>query len=134
MCKSLSLSIKRSNVILVGSRQKLRNHDLCITIDGRQLFCVSSIRYLGLYSDENLSWHKHIEYILQRVLSRVHCLFHLRPLSDNLLGRLYCTFVLPLIDYCDTVWTPSSMLHFKRLERLHSRFCTNNAELFCGFP
>ena len=31
----LILSIKKSNVMLVGSRQKLRNHDLCITIDGR---------------------------------------------------------------------------------------------------
>ena len=99
--------------MLVGSRQKLRNHDLCITIDGRQLSRV--IRYLGLYIDENLSWHKHVECTLQRVLSRVHCLYRLRPLPDNLLGRLYCTFVLPLIDYCDTVWMPSSMLHFKRL-------------------
>ena len=89
-----------------------------------------SIRYLGLYIDENLSWHRHVECILQRVLSRVHCLYRLHPLPDNLLGRLYRTFILPLIDYCDTVWMPSSMLHFKHLERLHSRFCTNNAETF----
>ena len=45
----LSLNIKKSSVLLVGSRQKLRNHDLSITIDGRQLSHVSSIRYLGLY-------------------------------------------------------------------------------------
>ena len=28
-------------------------------------------------------------------------------------------FVLPLLDYCDVVWTPSSVQHFKCLERLH---------------
>jgi len=30
--------------------------------------------------------------------------------------------VLPILDYCDVVWTPSSVQHFKRLERLHSKF------------
>ena len=54
----LSLNIK-SNVILVGSHQKLQNHDLSVTIDGRQLSHVSSIRYLGLYIDEHLSWQRH---------------------------------------------------------------------------
>ena len=110
----LSLNIKKSNVMLVGSRQKLQNHDLSVTIDGRQLSRVSSIRYLELYIDEHLSWQRHTEYVLRRVLSRVHCLYHLCPLPNVLLGRLYRTFVLPLLDYCDTVWTPTSMVHFKR--------------------
>ena len=112
--------------MLVGSCQKLRNHDLSVTIDGRQLSRVSSIRYLGLYIDEHLSWQRHTEYVFRRVLSRVHCLYRLCPLPNVLLGRLYRTFVLPLLDYCDAVWTPSSMVHFKHLERLHSRFCAKS--------
>ena len=79
--------------MLIGSHQKLRNHDLCVTTDSRQLSCVLSFRYLGLHIDENLSWHRHTEYVLQRVLSRVHCLYHLCPLPDDLLGRLYCNIV-----------------------------------------
>ena len=51
----LTHSIKKSNVLLIGSRQKLRNHDLCITVHGKQLSHVSSVRYLGLHIDENLS-------------------------------------------------------------------------------
>jgi len=31
-------------------------------------------------------------------------------------------FVLPILDYCDVVWTPSSTTHFKQLERLDARF------------
>ena len=30
--------------------------------------------------------------------------------------------MLPILDYYDVVWTLSSVQHFKRLERLHSRF------------
>jgi len=48
----LTLSIRKSNVMLIDSRQKLRNYDLCVTVDGNQLSCVSSVRYLGLHIDE----------------------------------------------------------------------------------
>jgi len=58
------------------------------------------------------------------VQSRLHCLYRLCPLPNQLLGRLYCTFVLPLLDYCDVVWSPSSVLFFRRFERIHSRFCS----------
>ena len=83
---------------------------------------MSSVRYLGLYIDEHLSWHQHTANVIQRVSSRIHCLNHLRPLPADLLAKLYRVFVLPILDYCDVVWTPSSVQHFKRLERLHSKF------------
>ena len=107
---------------MVGSRQKLQNHDLIVTIDGRPLSHVSSFKYLGLYIDENLTWHEHTTSVLQRVLSRVQCLYHLNPIPNDLLGKLYRVFVLPILDYCDIVGTPSSTIHFKQLERLRAKF------------
>ena len=105
----LTLNITKSNVMLTGCRQRLRNHDLCITVDGKQLSCVSSVKYLGLHIDENLSWHQHTANVVQRVYSRIHCLNRLRPLPIELLAKLYRVFVLPILDYCDVVWTPSSV-------------------------
>ena len=75
-----------------------------------------------LYIDENLTWRVHTTSVLQRVLSRVHCFYHLNPIPNDLLGKLYRVFVLPILDYCDAVWTPSSTIHFKLLERLHIKF------------
>jgi len=78
--------------MLVGSRQKLQNHDLNITIDGRPISHVSSFKYLGLYIDENLTWKDHTNdtiSVLQRVVSRIHCLYRLNPVPDSLLGKLY---------------------------------------------
>ena len=71
----LSLSIKESNAMLVGSRQKLQNRDLNVTVDGKPLSRVSSFKYLGLYIDENLNWHEHTKNVLQRILSRLHLSF-----------------------------------------------------------
>ena len=81
-----------------------------------------SVRYLGLHIDEKLSWHQHTASVIQRAYSRIHCLNRLRPLPADLLAKLYRIFVLPILEYCDVVWTPSSVQHFKHLERLHSKF------------
>jgi len=108
----LTFSIKKSNVMLIGSCQKLRGNDLHVTVDSKQLSCVSSVKYLGLHLDEHLTWHQHTANVLQRVYSRVHCLYRLRPLPAALLSRLYSVFVLPILDYFDVVWTPSSVQHF----------------------
>ena len=123
-----TLSINKSNVMLIGSCQKLRGNDLHVTVDGKQLSHVSSVKYLGLHLDEHLTWHQHMANVLQRVYSRVHCLYRLRPLPAALLSRLYSVFVLPILDYCDVVWTPSSVQHFRQLERLHSKFHNPSSE------
>ena len=71
--------------MLMGSRQKLRNHDLFVTVRGKQLSRVSSVRYLGLHIDENLSWNQHSADVVQRVYSRILCLNCLHPLPVDLL-------------------------------------------------
>ena len=106
----LSLNVGKSHVMLIGSRQKLRDSDLCVSINGKQLSRAPSLKYLGVYIDGHLTWKKHTQYVNQRVQSRLHCLYRLCPLSDTLLGRLYvCAFILPILDNCDIVWSPSSV-------------------------
>ena len=46
----------------------------------------------------------------------------MKPLPTSLLATLYCGYVLPIFDYCDTVWSPSTTVLSKSLERIHSRF------------
>ena len=118
----LSLNVLKSHVMLISSWQKLWNSDLCVSINGRQLFRVPSLKYLGVYVDDHLTWQKHTQYFYQRVQSRLHCLYRLYPLSNTLLRRLYCAFILPILDYCDIVWSPSSVQYFKRFECVHSKF------------
>ena len=130
----LSLNVGKSHIILIGSRQKLRDSDLCVSINGRQLSRVPSRKYLGVYIDEHLTWQKHTQYVYQRVQSRLYCLYRLCPLSDTLLHRLYCAFILPILDYRDIVWSPSSVQFSRGLSvfiqsfvhyfRLHKVFFT----------
>ena len=78
---------------------------------------------LFLQAESHITWHDHTSNVLQRVLSwRVRYLYRLNPIPDYFLGRLYCVFALLIMDYCDVVWMPSSAMHFKQLEKMHSKF------------
>ena len=50
------------------------------------------------------------------------CLYRLWSLSDSILFQLYCSFILPIFDYDDTVWAPPPALHSKSMEFVHARF------------
>ena len=43
-------------------------------------------------------------------------------LPPTVLCLLYSTFVLPLFDYCDVVWNPTTAKLTAMLERVHSKF------------
>jgi len=63
-----------------------------------------------------------IDYVLQRIRSKLYVINQLKPVAPTVLRPLYRAFVLPIIDYCDTVWPPSNASSFCRLERFHSKF------------
>ena len=50
----VSLNVGKSHVMLIGSRQKLRDSDICtcVEIGGRQLSRAQSLKCLGIYIDE----------------------------------------------------------------------------------
>ena len=118
----LQLSVSKSVVMLIGTRQKINHHNVTVRISGQALTQVPHTKYLGVFIDQHLTWQKHTEYVLQRIRGKVHCLYRLRPLSDEILFKLYRGFILPIIDYCDTVWTPPTASLSKSLERIHARF------------
>ena len=93
-------------VMLIGNRQKINHCSVTVYISGQVLSQVPFTKYLGVFIDQNLTWQKHYEYVLQRIRGKVHCLYCLQPLSDSILFQLYCGFILPIFDYCDTVWAP----------------------------
>ena len=81
--------------------------------------------YLGVFIDQNLTGQKHSEYVLQRIRGKVHCLYYLLPLSESFLFQLYCGFILPIFDYCDTVWALLTALLWKSMERILARFVSH---------
>ena len=75
--------------------------------------------------DQHLTWQAHVDYVLSRVRRKLFAVNRVKPASSNVLQLLYRAYILPILDYCDTVRSPSNSAGTRRLERLHSKFTSS---------
>ena len=67
--------MSKTEVMLIGSRQRVGHQHLAVNIAGNPLRNVSVAKYLGLYIDPHLTWQQHIDHIVSAARAR---LYHLR--------------------------------------------------------
>ena len=64
----LTLNIKKSQFMLIGSNSRLRRIDsIVISADGKQLQDAQCFPYLGLIINQNLTWEDHIEHMRNKI-------------------------------------------------------------------
>ena len=62
-------------------------------------------KFLGVLIDENLTWIEHITEIEKKVSKSIGILYRARDiLTSNDLYLLYCSLVLPYLQYCVIIW------------------------------
>ena len=118
----LCLNVVKSTAMLIGSRQRISGKSFNVSIGGMALSQVDSVRYLGVIIDPTLSWSLHITNIASGARSRLSSIFRYGTLTPAVLCLLYSAFVLPLFDYCDVVWCPTTAKFTALIERTHSKF------------
>ena len=118
----LCLNVDKSNCMLIGSRQRVAGRTLSVSVGGSVLSQVHSVRYLGVLIDSVLSWNLHICNMISRVRSRLASIIRFGSLPPAVLCVLYSAFVMPLFDYCDVIWSPSTAKQTCLVERIHLKF------------
>ena len=119
----LILNLEKTKIMLVGTHQRTAEADeLVIEISNTRLERVNKFKYLGVLLDNNLSWKEHIEYISNKISSRLGILRRARKvLPKPTLQMLYNTLVLPLFDYCSPAWDSSGIGSKAYLDKLNRR-------------
>ena len=109
--------------MLFGTASRLSTvTNFSIYVSGSLIERVSEFKYLGVVLDESLSWTAHVKYILGNAGKRVGMLSRIRTnVTTNTAHLIYKSFILPLIDYCDTVWNCCGKVNSDNLEKLHRR-------------
>ena len=112
----LSLNFKKTNYIILKSKQKLINDKLNIKIDNIEIEQVSVTKFLGIIINENLTWENHIKAvknkisksmgILEKIKSNVPCV---------ILRNLYFTLLQPYLDYCNIVRATGTSVMLNKL-------------------
>ena len=63
----LSVNIKKTNYVVLKSRQKRIHTDLSLSFNDQLIKKEHVVKFLGVYIDENLSWSEHIAYICKKI-------------------------------------------------------------------
>ncbi len=83
---------------------------------------VTEFKYLGIVMDECLHWKAQIDAVFSKVGKRLGMLRRIRDdITVNAAHLAYKSFVLPILDYCDSVWNGCNKVDAERLERLQKR-------------
>ena len=78
----LTLNATKTEFMLIGSRQRLStlSDTLELSIDNVPIEQVSSVKSLGIYVDENLTWHSHIDKLCKKIASAIGAIKRVKPL------------------------------------------------------
>ena len=102
-CNRLILNQSKTKSMLFGSWQNLaKSPNYCIQLYRKTLERVAKFSYLGVVSDENLSWKDHVEYVSSKVCRRLGLLSCIQ--SSLMLGaskQVYTSLLQPSFDYAD---------------------------------
>ena len=103
----LTLNIKKSKFMLIGSSAKLRKIDSINVFSNGNLLeeLVHSFPYLGLVINKNLTWEDHIDHMRCKINKKLGLLRRIKsclPLCARI--TFFNSFILPLFDYGDVIW------------------------------
>lgn len=118
----MSLNCSKCFVISFGSIKRKLFYNY--TLDNYRLERQSVIRDLGVYFDENLSFHNHYDYIISKCnqllgfISRSTKEFK----NQTTFIYLYNSLIRSVIEYGCIIWSPFYKTHSERIEKIQKKF------------
>jgi hypothetical protein len=104
---SLSVNVNKSKYIIFQNRysqSEINNIGMTVQINKIVLERVNEIKYLGVIFDHKLSFHSHIQYVLNKMSQKVYLLSRIgKNLNIYTRRLLYTTIVSPHLNYCSSV-------------------------------
>lgn len=125
--KRLSLNVAKTELMIIGSRQRLHTQcdEIDICIDDNMIKRVDHTNSLGLTIDAQLSWCKHVDEICKKASSAIGALKRVRPfISKDFAVQIYNALKLPYFDYCSPVWDCTSGYLSDKLQNRAARVIT----------
>src|SRR5207245_3796572 len=117
----LSLAVDKCGWMLLSRRANIRNFDFKMTeID---LATFNEVRDLGILFKSNLCFETHIDSIIAKSKQRLYLIKKSFTSSDcYALVLAFKSYVIPLLEYCSPVWSPSQIGSILRIESVQRLF------------
>ena len=99
---------KKTKHLIIGTVQKLLhsgNISLDLSLCGTPIEEAKDEKLLGVMIDKHLNWDNHIDFLIDKLNSRICLLKRAKTyLNHRLRNLLYNTLIRPLFEYCCTMW------------------------------
>ena len=80
------------------------------------------MKSLGIYVDENLTWHFHIDKLCKKIAFVIGAIKRVKPfVPQSTLLSIYNSLVQSHFDYCSLVWGNCGKTSSNKLQKLNSR-------------
>ena len=120
----LSLNLKKTNYIIFRARNKpIPSRDnLNVLIDSIKMKRLATTKFLGTYINEHLDWKPHISHVALKMAKSIGIINKVKHFITSPTRRiLYCSLVLPYIQYCNIVWAKTYPTNLDKIMKLQKR-------------
>ena len=93
-----------------------------ILINETKIEYVTSIKFLGLYYDSNLTWKQHIHYIANKTAKNTGILARIRHFIDKETAlTIYNTLINSYINYCNGIWANNYLGRYDAITKIQKK-------------
>jgi hypothetical protein len=118
----LSLNLKITKSMIFCSRTKHYTKNIDIMIDNQIIEQVRSLTFLGVHIHEHLDWKPHINIISLKISKSIGAINKIKSLISATARRtLYCSLVLPYIQYCNIIWANTYSINLEKILKHQKR-------------
>jgi hypothetical protein len=144
----LSVNASKTNYMILGTPHMTSikvQKELSVTLDNILLERVKHTKFLGVLIDECLTWKCHIDCVsktLSRNIGIMNKLKHFIPDCILYLHTLYCSLILPYLNYGILIWGNTCKTYLDKLIQLqkwairtvsNSHYRSHSAPLFAKY-
>ena len=125
-CWLITFYSSKTEVLLISNT--FIDFDMQLVMDNFVLKIVDMHKHLGVTLSSNNKWNKHVELIMKSASKQFSCLRKSKYLfSKEILSKLYCTYIRPLLEYASEVWdgcTQTDAYHLEQVQLIADRVVT----------
>ena len=118
----LSVNASKTNYMILGTPHMVSNidkSDMNVILDNTCLERVKHTKFLGVLIDDCLTWKNHIDCVSKTIARNIGVMNKLKHFIPNrILFTLYCTLILPYLNYGILIWGNTCKSYLDKLVKL----------------
>ena len=125
---NMHLNMNKTKCMLITTAQKrsrLEKKEIDLVLNGNKIENVCKQKLLGVHIDRHLSWDDQVDHVYKMINSKLALLSRIKKYLNLDTRILYFNaYIMPLFDYCITIWGNCSKQNIHRMTKLQKKSCT----------